>query len=71
MWHKGYPVCLFLHGNYCYENCSSTEVLFFILKPPQIYSILFHVLYYHIKIYYTIYKFTKRGDFGYDKKRKK
>ncbi|WP_350330897.1 CBO0543 family protein [Geobacillus stearothermophilus] len=24
MWHKGYPVCFFLHGNYCYENCSST-----------------------------------------------
>ncbi|MGP3562459.1 MULTISPECIES: FAD-binding oxidoreductase [Geobacillus] len=27
MWHKGYPVYLFLHGNYCYENCSSTVYL--------------------------------------------
>ncbi len=26
MWHKGYPVCFFLHGNYCYENCSSTVI---------------------------------------------
>jgi transposase len=24
MWHKGCPVCLFLHGNYCNENCSTT-----------------------------------------------
>ncbi|MFB5166080.1 hypothetical protein V2P11_09765, partial [Parageobacillus toebii] len=24
MWHKGYSVCLFLHGNYCNENCSTT-----------------------------------------------
>ncbi len=26
MWHKGYPVCLFLHGNYCYKNYSTTDL---------------------------------------------
>jgi hypothetical protein len=26
MWHKGYSVCLFLHGNYCNENYSTTVI---------------------------------------------
>ncbi|WP_255572256.1 HD-GYP domain-containing protein [Anoxybacillus sp. ST70] len=26
MWHKEYPVCLFLNGNYCNENYSTTDV---------------------------------------------
>jgi len=33
MWHKGYSVCLFLHGNYCNENCSTTVKYLFEQLP--------------------------------------